>query len=176
MNYLKILFDHSKRKLPVRFQIRIGFIVCLGITSIKCFHQKAAVVKMEILYKHIPALTGKWWGPTWKFWEGACERSQFSCLKCGSWSWNLSSEPYQIVFCSPHSPPKYLKLLYVSGNDHGIALWFDFCVSIVGCQQEVANAFLKWFCYSRCSGAVLWPSGLASSAEHFHFGEAIFVR
>lgn len=59
VNYLKVLFDHSKSKLLVHFQISIGFIVCLGITSVKCFHREAAVVKMEILCKHILALTGK---------------------------------------------------------------------------------------------------------------------
>lgn len=58
MNCLKVLFDDSKRKLPVHFQISSGFIACLGITLIKCFHAKAAVVKMEILYKPILALTG----------------------------------------------------------------------------------------------------------------------
>lgn len=50
------------------------------------------------------------------------------------------------VFCSPHTLLKYLKLLYVSGNEHGMLLRFDFCRSVVGCQQGVANASLKWFC------------------------------
>lgn len=50
------------------------------------------------------------------------------------------------VFCSPHTPLKYLKLLYVSANEHGMLLRFDFCHSVVGYQQGVANASLKWFC------------------------------
>lgn len=80
----------------------------LGNYSDKMFSCKSCCGKNGNSLQAHTCFDWKWWGPSWKFWKGACERPQFSCLRnMGAEVTAFPQNHTKYVFCSPHSPPPH---------------------------------------------------------------------
>ena len=89
---------------------------------------------MEVFYKHILL-----WLENDEAQHGNYEKETVRYHGSGAWNMGAEVETFpqnhtKCVSYSPHSPPKCLKLPFASGNEQGVVLWFDFCLSVVGCQ------------------------------------------
>lgn len=100
----------------------------------------------------ILALTGKWWGK-----HGNSEKEPLRDHNSLAWNMGAELETFsqnhtKYDSCSPHSPPKHFKLLYVPGNEHGVDLKFDFSLyRLLGANRKLLMLF--W------SGSVPWLRG-----------------